>query len=54
MKQTCWNWDRVTKELPDTTGHLTAEKLYNAYDKVRPLSRQHKTDYITSPKLTTT
>ena len=39
MTRLCWNWDRVGKELPDTTGYLTAESLYNAYDKV---SREHE------------
>jgi len=28
------NWERVAKELPDTTGSLTAEKLYSAYETV--------------------
>jgi hypothetical protein len=28
------NWERVAQELPDTTGSLTAEKLYSAYETV--------------------
>lgn len=39
MTHLCWNWDRVGTELPDTTGYLTAENLYNAYDSV---SQEHE------------
>jgi hypothetical protein len=28
------NWERVAQELPDTTGSLTAEKLYSTYETV--------------------